>query len=235
MLLATRCWGDGARVAVLLHGRLADGMAFREVGPALADLGYRAVAVDLPGHGQSPPDAQATLDSAAYALRQTVPEPPDLALGHSLGGMLLAVAAASPAWRPARTVYVDHPVSLPALDPAHVAARLAEEHASRTPQWLRRERAHWREGYVEAEIVANRAVDLPTAASLTVSAGGRDVLPPDGVPALAVRAGADADPPADDVVKLRAAGVEVRHVADAGHSIWYSHFPEFMAILNGWI
>jgi len=33
---------------------------------------------------------------------------------------------------------------------------------------------------------------------------------------------------------LETLGFEVRSVADAGHSIWYGHFAEFMAALNGW-
>jgi pimeloyl-ACP methyl ester carboxylesterase len=235
MVLHVRSWGAGGRVVVLLHGRLADGDAFWEVGPALAVRGYRAVAVDLPGHGKSPSDANATLDSAVEALRRTVAEAPELAIGHSLGGVVLAVAASDAGWRPARAVYVDSPVFWPVQDLALVTAQLVEEHKQRTPEWLRRERSWWRPGYVEAEIAANQAVDPPTAASLTVSAGGRDLMPPAGVPALAVRAGAETDPPRDDVIRLKEAGVEVRHVPGAGHSIWYGHFPEFMTAIDGWI
>src|SRR5689334_21746540 len=135
MLLHTRTWGTGERVAVLIHGRLADGRAFHEVGPALAGRGYRAVAVDLPGHGRSPPDATATLDSTAEALRRTVPGTVELAIGHSLGGMVLAVACGR-GWRPGRAVYVESAVSWPVQSPAAVTAQLAAEHRRRTPEWL---------------------------------------------------------------------------------------------------
>jgi pimeloyl-ACP methyl ester carboxylesterase len=48
LILHTREWGAGDRVAVLLHGTMADSRAWWRVGPALALRGYRAIGVDLP-------------------------------------------------------------------------------------------------------------------------------------------------------------------------------------------
>lgn len=39
-----REWGSGDRVAVLLHGLMGSRRQFHRVGPALAELGYRAIA-----------------------------------------------------------------------------------------------------------------------------------------------------------------------------------------------
>jgi pimeloyl-ACP methyl ester carboxylesterase len=57
-LLATRAWGDGADpsrpLAVLVHGVTSSSRTWWRVGPALAERGFRVLAVDLRGHGASP-------------------------------------------------------------------------------------------------------------------------------------------------------------------------------------
>ncbi|MFJ6722840.1 alpha/beta fold hydrolase [Streptomyces sp. NPDC091259] len=75
MILHGRTWGDG--------------------GPALAELGYRVIAVDLRGHGVS---GRGEYSPRAFAddLIETLPTGADLALGHSLGGLALSPAGGSP-------------------------------------------------------------------------------------------------------------------------------------------
>lgn len=53
MRLHTTTWGSGDRIALLVHGLMADHRTWRRVGPALSERGYRVVAVDLRGHGAS--------------------------------------------------------------------------------------------------------------------------------------------------------------------------------------
>ncbi|GAA3272619.1 hypothetical protein GCM10010493_57940 [Streptomyces lavendulae subsp. grasserius] len=53
MQLRTQTWGEGDRLALLVHGIMSDHRTWRRVGPALAGRGYRVVAVDLRGHGAS--------------------------------------------------------------------------------------------------------------------------------------------------------------------------------------
>ena len=73
MKLHSRHWGAGERVAVLVHGMMADTGCWWQVGPALAERGYRVVAVDLPGHGHSPRSDQATVELFASSLVESVP------------------------------------------------------------------------------------------------------------------------------------------------------------------
>jgi pimeloyl-ACP methyl ester carboxylesterase len=50
------CWGDpSAPPVVLVHGAYDHGRMFDELAPAVAALGYHAIAVDLRGHGDSGP------------------------------------------------------------------------------------------------------------------------------------------------------------------------------------
>ena len=52
--------GDGSRTALLLHGYPESSWMWRAVLPALAERGWRAVAPDLPGFGDSPADRPGT-------------------------------------------------------------------------------------------------------------------------------------------------------------------------------
>ena len=101
--LACSLEGDTDRRAplVLLHGLTFDGTMWQ---PAVSELraldpGRRVLAVDLPGHGQSPAwpsyDFEAIADRVHRAVREAKLYSPVL-VGHSAG-------AASPnAWRPPR-------------------------------------------------------------------------------------------------------------------------------------
>ncbi|MFE2720957.1 alpha/beta fold hydrolase [Kitasatospora sp. NPDC059327] len=111
MQLNTHEWGSGDRTALLVHGIMSDHRTWRRVGPALAERGYRVIAVDLRGHGASPRGEGATplerYGPGQYAqdLVDTLPIGAELAIGHSLGG--LALLGAVERLEPARVVYSD--------------------------------------------------------------------------------------------------------------------------------
>ena len=79
-LLATHEWrpagtdaGAAAPVAVLVHGITGWWRTWWRVGPALADRGWRVIAVDLRGHGTSPRiDGVATAESLADDVAATI-------------------------------------------------------------------------------------------------------------------------------------------------------------------
>jgi pimeloyl-ACP methyl ester carboxylesterase len=117
MLLATRSWGSSAAECVVcVHGVAQHGGIFAELGERLAAAGRFVVAADLRGHGDSgrePPwnaethvaDLFATLDELG-AERVTW-------IGHSLGGRLVATAAAQRPERASRLVLLDPPPQVP--------------------------------------------------------------------------------------------------------------------------
>ncbi|MFB6722938.1 alpha/beta fold hydrolase [Kribbella sp. NPDC056345] len=239
--LRTTTWGEGDHVAVLLHGMMGSAQQFWRLGPALADRGYRAIAVDLPGHGNSPA-AHGDLAAWAAAVMEVVPPNPDLALGHSLGGAVLAASQL----RPSQAVYVDIPLTWTA-DPIRAAAeqtasqgriRTADEltakftaaRAGRTVAALRRTKPAWSETDREVEAVAADQFDVPTAVALEL-ADNRTLHMPE-VPSLVIHADPSRYVPAARAAELRALGFQVRAIPGADHSIWYSHFEEFLAALE---
>jgi pimeloyl-ACP methyl ester carboxylesterase len=90
--LATKSWGEEGRpLAVIVHGVNASSLTWWRVGPWFAENGWRAVAVDLRGHGASPRmRGGERLEDLAEDVYETVFEAPgtngaDVLLGHSLG------------------------------------------------------------------------------------------------------------------------------------------------------
>lgn len=101
IVLATHEWppagtdaGAAAPVAVLVHGITGWWRTWWRVGPALADRGWRVIAVDLRGHGTSPRiDGIATAEKLADDLAATIEAlavaPVDALVGHSLGAAVV--------------------------------------------------------------------------------------------------------------------------------------------------
>jgi pimeloyl-ACP methyl ester carboxylesterase len=136
LVLAREEWGVGDNVAVLLHGTGGSSRSWWQVGPELARHGYRVLAIDLPGHGRSAPDLAATPESFVDALARAVPESAQLAIGHSMGGSVLARAVADGSITPAGAVYVEAPFATAPLivNRDELRRRYACQKASRTDQ-----------------------------------------------------------------------------------------------------
>ena len=258
MTLHLREWGTGARVAVLIHGAMGESRCWWQVGPALAARGFRAIAVDLPGHGHSRPSGDASLDMFVTSLLESVPHRPALAIGHSLGGGVLALAAELLA--PERAVYVDIPFDPPTWTPtlesadvdidaltADLTSSYRQAKEGRTVDHLRRTRPWWSEEDLAVEAEAARLFDVPTAVAMDISGAiaaadraRRGVLPRPFRPAgtarsLMVRPEPSSWVSPEHVEELRQMGFEVRSIPGAGHSVWYGHVNEFMAALDSWV
>jgi pimeloyl-ACP methyl ester carboxylesterase len=82
---------------VLTHGTWQASWIWRDVAPMLERQGHRAIAVDLPGHGADlTPLGEIRMQHYVDAVARTIDtldEPPIL-VGHSMGGMIAAVAEA---------------------------------------------------------------------------------------------------------------------------------------------
>jgi haloalkane dehalogenase len=63
-------WGEGDPVALAVHGYPTSSYLWRNVLPSLAAAGYRAVAPDLPGFGDSPADLPGTWERQVEHLER---------------------------------------------------------------------------------------------------------------------------------------------------------------------
>ena len=231
--LHVHVWGEGDRHALLLHGQFGDGRMWWEVAPVLAAEGYRVLCVDLPGHGLSPRSATATVEATVQELLRVCPRA-ELAIGHSLGGLILAHGAVPLGVE--RAVFVDTPLRLPPGRPEGETRRLLEEvRSQRTLEWLTVNRPHWCDRDREIEAEAAELFDVGTALSLVGSLRGAAHPPPSGVRSLAILPEPSEHVSAEDVEQLQAAAVEVRTVPGAGHTVWYGYVPEFLEALTGWL
>jgi pimeloyl-ACP methyl ester carboxylesterase len=232
--LRTTTWGTGERVAVLLHGMMGSAQQYHRVGPALADRGYRAVAVDLPGHGNSPP-ARSDLAAWAAAVTAVVPKHPALAIGQSLGGAVLA--AAVPKLQPARAVYVDIPLTAtpgPPRTADELTAKFTTAQAGRTTEALRISKPAWSETDREVEATAAQQFDIATAVALELG-DNQHQAPTADTPSLVIHADPSRYVSATRAAELVAESFTVRAIPGADHTIWYSHFDQFMATLDEWV
>jgi pimeloyl-ACP methyl ester carboxylesterase len=231
MKLHVREWGTGDRVAVLIHGITSDSTGWRRVGLELAARGYRVLAPDLRGHGLSD---RGEYGAAAWAddVVESVPARPELALGHSLGGVVLALAVDR--LLPARAVYEDPAWAVPAE--THEAAARAfvarkawgrEEAAAANPRWSSEE--------IDNKLVELERWDPATTGGLLDGTAWDHTPPAPVVPSLVLLADPSALVLPDRAERLREAGFEVRVVPGAGHSIHRDDHEAFLAGLAGWI
>lgn len=95
--VAIEVWGDGPAV-YLLHGWGGRRTQFDALVAPLVDKGFRVVAIDAPGHGDSDPSSfgagRGLLTEFISALRAAVAAfgPARGVVGHSLGGLAITVA-----------------------------------------------------------------------------------------------------------------------------------------------
>ncbi|MFG3049444.1 alpha/beta fold hydrolase [Kitasatospora sp. NPDC048239] len=237
MRLNTHEWGSGDRIALLVHGIMSDHRTWRRVGPALAERGYRVVAVDLRGHGASPRGEGATPvdrygpELFAQDLVDTLPVGADLAIGHSLGG--LALLDAVDRLKPARAVYSDPAWKFAQPGLFTPSAFTLFKRASREQIKLLSPR--WEEVDVDVELATVAAWDADSALALAGHQEPTGLPGAPAVPSLVQLPGRSFLITPEDAEELRGLGYEVRTVEDSGHTIHRDDHEGFMASLDGWI
>jgi pimeloyl-ACP methyl ester carboxylesterase len=233
MRLHVSAHGQGPKTAVLLHGMMGSSESWGRIAPLLVDRDFRVLALDLPGHGLSPRDPELTVERAAADVADTVQsladDRPAVAIGHSFGGMVLAAAIATGRLDPELTVYVDSPFrSRGGWDRAEVIAEYESDRRARTYEGLRASKPYYSDQDCVSEALAAQRFD-PVTAGASAAARGGDWSPRAG--SIVVRSNPSDYVDAAAVRELNARGVQVRSIPGAAHSVWYSHFDEFVAAL----
>lgn len=224
-------WGDGDRVAVLLHGITADSGSWWRTGPELAREGYRVVAVDLPGHGHSPRWDEYAVEGLTDAVAEALPSRPALAVGHSFGALLLARAL--PRLRPERVVYVDPAWAAP---PNEATAQAMSEALRVQKDWdlqrIRQALPKWEAQAHEQKLTALGNWDPATLAAFDGFAGYDPGAPAE--PTMIILADPSLNIPPGWARALSARGFTVRVVPEAGHVVHNEDFDGFWAALKEW-
>ena len=124
-------WGvpEAPRVCVALHGITANAGSWTRPARLLAERGWRVLAPDLRGHGESPrADGDFRTATLLADIAESVPTAPDVLIGHSFGGYLAQMAVLDRVMRP-RALLLEDPVSVQP-DAAVPTAMLAWDEAN---------------------------------------------------------------------------------------------------------
>jgi pimeloyl-ACP methyl ester carboxylesterase len=224
LLLKVHSWGSGTRTAVLIHGFSDDAETWSSVAPVVADLGFTVLAPDMRGHGLSPRAASYALEDFAGDLVETLPAGADIVFGHSLGAIVLGLAA--PRLRPRRAVYLDPPwlrmrgeVSLDGPLPS-------------TPDQLPK---HWSAQDVAVDLASNRRTDPAVGRGLMSSLPADDGVPiPPAVHPGAVVLVPELDPalPLTAHAAVRSAGYEILTQRGVQHVMHRDDLDGFLDLLR---
>ncbi|HEX3792504.1 MAG TPA: alpha/beta hydrolase [Pseudonocardiaceae bacterium] len=232
MKLSVREWGNGDRLAILVHGASGTAESMRPFAEQLVDRGYRVLAPDLRGHGSSPRGGPYSLAALAADLVESLPPGAELVAGHSFGGKLLPLAVSG--LRPARAMYLD-PAWIAPLGPAGGLPLAKDDGTPMAVADLRAVRPEADEAVLRDMVARYLATDWRMFHEPRVKL--RQHTPPPlvaEVPSLVVRA--DPSELVDDLAdRLRAGGYEVRTQPGAGHGLFQEDMDAFLATVAGWI
>ncbi|MEU3463469.1 alpha/beta hydrolase [Streptomyces sp. NPDC006733] len=223
--------GNGDKVALLVHGGMSDHRTWHAVEEELILRGYRVIAPDLRGHGRSP-RGEYRAELLADDLVENLPTGADLAIGHSLGGLSLALAADR--LRPRRAVYSDPGFRVGDLPPEATRFML-DLVESASADSVRTMNPRWSDADVAAELAGFALFDREFFA-VTENGTALGYLPASAVvPSLVQLADPSLCVSPESARELRENGFEIRTVEGAGHCIHRDDFDGFMASLDGWI
>jgi len=233
MKLAVREWGSGDRLALLVHGATGTKESMTALAQELAGRGYRVLAPDLRGHGESPRGGPYALQALADDLTETVGGPVELALGHSLGGKILPWAVQD--LKVERAMYLD-PVWTARDDDPYAAVLTKPGGVPMDLEDLRRLNPTGSRPELEQALARYRAMDWtmfhdpllqlrrPTVPAIPAQTRSLVVLadPSPLVPPVLAQA-------------LQVGGYEVRTQPGADHGLFQTDLPGFLETVADWL
>jgi pimeloyl-ACP methyl ester carboxylesterase len=230
MKLHVHEWGTGNKIALLIHGLFASHQNWWRIAPALVQRGYHVLAPDLRGHGFSG-RGQYTPELWAEDLIETLPKNADLAIGHSLGGMALAIAAEP--LHVQRAIYIDPAWKLTAEQHLSFKSPWRDQLNWDTNQWLQAN-PRWAAGDITARLESMKTFD-PGCIDGLLDGNGHDHMPRTiSRPSLVLVADPSSFVTEEDQKALHAIGIQVWPLKGASHSMYREEFEPFMKAIDQW-
>lgn len=226
-LIFGESFGDGPARVIWLHGWGRSGQDFRTAGERLAARGIASTAFDLPGFGASPAPVAATGargydELIAPAIREATLGHPYVVVGHSFGGRIASVLAATPESNVLGVVFAGAPLVPRSIVPRRPSRRYRA--LRRAASWglvsqERMDRARQRYGSADYRNATGVMRDVLVA---TVNESYESELAHISAPAIFVWGELDTDVPV--AVAQRAAALvrgtsSVREFAGRGHLV----------------
>lgn len=222
-----REWGKGnTKTAVLIHGMASSSHTWDEVGQELANHNFHVIAPDLFGHGDSSHTETYNLRSWGRGILKAVPHAPDLALGHSLGGLILARIHST--LQPKKTIFVDPAFFIPNRPMTNLVRKTLEKSFVLTEKNIRKKNPLWTDAQVEKELLTIERWDKKTVNGLPHTRYILEKYLTNPGTALALTAHRSIVLPTFLNKKLEKASVNVKKITGSGHMIHKDRFPEFM-------
>jgi pimeloyl-ACP methyl ester carboxylesterase len=235
---------------VLVHGVTASTRTWWRVGPWFAGNGWRAVAVDLRGHGASPRvRGDEKLDDLAHDVHETILEPAsaaDVLLGHSLGALVVLKLCENHGG-PARRLVLEEPPGSETTDFGEVAraTELDAALARKSPETAVRQNLAQNPTWAE-EDARNSVAGLLDCDDVTVAAFLRDGLRYDlaemvrsvSITTLLVLGSEERGSMLPAPERAAVAGSLRRGTTkefDAGHGVHRDDFEGYVRLLAGWL
>lgn len=236
MRLAVHESGSGPRTAVLIHGIMSDSRAWHRVSAELEQRGFRVLAVDLAGHGRSPRSRRysfsAWADDVTETLQPLLTGPPDLVMGHSLGGLVASLVADR--LSPRTAVYIDPAFAFPrgALGVIYKLMFFLSPRPRRSI--LVRMNPKWDPADVDIELAGLRDWDRRTLFGFIDT---KPLVPPRSIvaPSLVVLAEKSLLITKPVAASLRKLGMTVETVPGTGHAVFRDDHALFVRLLDRWL
>ena len=236
MRLAMHASGQGGRTAVLIHGIMSDSRAWHRVTAELEERGFRVLAIDLAGHGSSPRSRRysprAWADDVVETLEPILSGPPDLVMGHSLGGLVARLVADR--LSPRAAVYIDPAFAFPRGLRGVIYKLLFAMSPRPRRSILVRMNPKWDPADVDIELAGLRDWDRRT---LLGFADTRPLVPPATLvaPSLVVLAERSLLITVPVAAALRKLGMTVETVPGTGHTVFRDEHARFVGVLDRWL